>query len=242
MKACTQNPIIIAEGFKGGVGKSTLAVTLVEYCIARQMPVTLIETDKTCPDVGAIYRDKIPCEHVDLGKIDGGGWMKLISFAEAHHEETIVINMSAASKSSMTAYNDMIAKGFKLLQRPVIIFFALGIQKQSVVQLRDAIELFSFADRIVGVKNKHNGAVGEFVAYDNAKNNGEFGHIRDMVLPKLQRGLSLKMFDDDLSLADLLVDKKLEFSEKVALNDWVSHVFAEYDGISDIFQLPKQHV
>lgn len=238
MKACTKNPIILAEGFKGGVGKSMLAMTLIEYCMACKFPVALVETDKTCPDVGAIYSDRIPCKYVNLGKIDGAGWMDLIGCAETHPGETIVVNMSAESKNSVAQYNDLIVNCFKLLQRPVNIFFALGIQKQSVVQLKDAIKLFSFANRIVGVKNLYNGAISEFVAYDEAKNNGEFAQVLDMVLPKLQSSLSLKIFDDDMPLANLLADKDLAIREKAVLNDWVSRVFAEYDGMRGDLQLP----
>ena len=224
------NPIIFAESFKGGVGKSMVAVTLAEYCKARNISVSIIDTDKTCPDVDAIYSGKTPCRCIDLGKVDGGGWIELFDFAETHHE-TIIVNMSAASKKSMTENKHIIANCLGLLKRPLNLFFALGIQRQSVDQLKAALALFPDANLVVAVKNLQNGDQDEFFNYDNAKSSGEFADVREIFLPKLHARLSLKVTDDGATISEMLEGDLLIDREKDMLKRWIEGIFSEYDGV-----------
>ena len=47
------------DGEKGGVGKSLFARVMVQYCIDRGFPYTLVEADRSNPDVGVIYPDLV---------------------------------------------------------------------------------------------------------------------------------------------------------------------------------------
>lgn len=44
------------DGKKGGVGKSLVARTMIQYCLDRQLPFVGVETDRSNPDVASFYR------------------------------------------------------------------------------------------------------------------------------------------------------------------------------------------
>ncbi|BAZ47076.1 mobilization protein MobD-like protein (plasmid) [Chondrocystis sp. NIES-4102] len=49
--------IHLIDGEKGGVGKSFVAKTMVQYAIDRKFPYVAVETDRSNPDVANIYGD-----------------------------------------------------------------------------------------------------------------------------------------------------------------------------------------
>ena len=58
-----KDTIFYVGGGKGGVGKSIVSLTLVDYLITKYSEtktVHLIETDESNPDVGRVYKGKIP--------------------------------------------------------------------------------------------------------------------------------------------------------------------------------------
>lgn len=48
--------IHLIDGEKGGVGKSLVARTKVQYCLDRNLPFVAVETDRSNPDVAGIYK------------------------------------------------------------------------------------------------------------------------------------------------------------------------------------------
>ena len=58
-----KNTIFYVGGGKGGVGKSMVSMTLVQFLIDRYgeyKTIHLIETDESNPDVGRVYKGHIP--------------------------------------------------------------------------------------------------------------------------------------------------------------------------------------
>lgn len=52
----------MSGGEKGGVGKSVFTKTLVQYCIDKDYPFNLFETDRSNPDVMRTYGKTVPCK------------------------------------------------------------------------------------------------------------------------------------------------------------------------------------
>ena len=50
--------IVMVGGEKGGVGKSMVCKTLVEYHIERDLPFTVFDTDRSNPDVWRLFQDR----------------------------------------------------------------------------------------------------------------------------------------------------------------------------------------
>ncbi len=49
--------IHLIDGEKGGVGKSFVGRTMIQYCLDRNFPFIALETDRTNPDVAGAYKD-----------------------------------------------------------------------------------------------------------------------------------------------------------------------------------------
>jgi hypothetical protein len=225
------NPIIFVEGYKGGVGKSIVALTLIEYCKSRDMKVAIIDTDTTNPDIDNIYHGTLPCKKINLEEKDGGGWIKIASFAH-DHPETIIVSMKAGSKDSTLINSTMVTDCLKLLNRPVNLFFVLGIQKQSVALFVEALELFPSANAVVAVKNLKNGDLDEFFNYDDVKKDGFIpDHVIDMTFPRVHASVSLQLTDDDVTISDLLASDSLRIGQRAALQGWIGQIYACYDAM-----------
>jgi len=48
--------IHLIDGEKGGVGKSLVARTMIQYCLDKKMPFVPVETDRSNPDVAGVYK------------------------------------------------------------------------------------------------------------------------------------------------------------------------------------------
>ena len=56
--------IHLIDGEKGGVGKSFVARTMIQYTLDRNLPMVAVETDRSNPDVARVYEDI--CEYAVL--------------------------------------------------------------------------------------------------------------------------------------------------------------------------------
>ena len=53
----TLGTIHLIDGEKGGVGKSFVARTMIQYALDKDFPFTAVETDRSNPDVAGVYKD-----------------------------------------------------------------------------------------------------------------------------------------------------------------------------------------
>lgn len=227
MNAKISNPIIIVESFKGGVGKSMVAITLLEYFRTQNIPVSLVETGGSQSDIWRTYNDKINSFHIDPKEEGGAGLLKLVEVAESN-PETLIVNMHADSKCSAESNRDAIANRLLSLTRPVFVFFVMGIQKISVIGLKEALEVYKGADFVV-VKNQKNDEGDEFFKYGEAKEKGEFPRILEIDFPKIHSLISLKITDHGLPISEMLEENILGVGEKAALQVWINTIFKSYE-------------
>ena len=79
-----KDTIYYVGGGKGGVGKSMVSLTLIQYLIDKygeSKTINLIETDESNPDVGRVYRGKIPVTNVILDEGEKG-WILMSELIE----------------------------------------------------------------------------------------------------------------------------------------------------------------
>jgi cellulose biosynthesis protein BcsQ len=94
-----RDTIFYVGGGKGGVGKSMVSMTLVQFLIDRygdSKSIHLIETDESNPDVGRVYKGKIPVTNVILDE-DEKGWILMSEVIETSTDTLFVINSAARS-------------------------------------------------------------------------------------------------------------------------------------------------
>ena len=104
----------------------------------------------------------------------------------------------------------------------------LGIQKVSVVGLKEALDVYKGTDFVV-VKNLKNGDLDEFSTYEEAKETGEFPHVLEIELPRIYAQISLKVTDNGLPISEMLEENTLKFGDRAALQGWINTIFKSYE-------------
>ena len=94
--------IYVVGGSKGGVGKSMVAMAIIDYLHQRQEPVLLLESDTSNPDVWKAYRDTVASELVGLDEADG--WVRFVNACEERPDHTVVLNTAARNNQGVAAY------------------------------------------------------------------------------------------------------------------------------------------
>jgi hypothetical protein len=90
--------MIFSTGAKGGVGKSTLAILMVEALLEAEVPVACLEGDERSPSLAAKYRSHpdVQVATVDLSSLRSDAGVALLGNAvEALEAQYIVVNTPA---------------------------------------------------------------------------------------------------------------------------------------------------
>ena len=94
-----KDTVFYVGGGKGGVGKSMLSLALVQFLIDKygdEKEIHVIETDESNPDVGRVYKGKIPVTAAILDE-EEKGWILVADTIERSRDTLFVINSAARS-------------------------------------------------------------------------------------------------------------------------------------------------
>jgi hypothetical protein len=91
--------IHFVHGEKGGVGKSFFARLLVEYCIEKKLEFTLVETDRSNPDVGDYYQEI--CERVFFSEDEKRSYDVDLIF-DLSEVKPVIVNLPAQVEVALT--------------------------------------------------------------------------------------------------------------------------------------------
>ncbi len=185
-------PIYLVGGSKGGVGKSMVTMSLIDYLQGNGESVVLIETDTSNPDVWKTYGESTKGELVNLEEADG--WIKLINICgdDSNKESTIVINTRAANNQGVQKYGETLNSTLEELGRTLIALWVINRQRDSLELLKDFREALPNA-LVHVVRNGYFGEESKYQLYNGSK-------IRAAVEEKGGKSLT---FPD---MADLLAD------------------------------------
>ncbi|MDJ0647065.1 MAG: mobilization protein [Xenococcaceae cyanobacterium MO_188.B19] len=95
--------IHLIDGEKGGVGKSFVARTMVQYCLDRNLPFTAVETDRSNPDVSRAYRDI--CQYAVLSE-DEKQADKADRIFEMAMDKPVIVSLPSQVHRAMKAWID----------------------------------------------------------------------------------------------------------------------------------------
>jgi len=84
--------IHLIDGEKGGVGKSLVARTMIQYCLDKNIAMTAVETDRSNPDVSGIYKGL--CQ-LALFSEDDRQANKADRIFELAVEKPVIVNLAA---------------------------------------------------------------------------------------------------------------------------------------------------
>jgi hypothetical protein len=202
--------IFLVGGGKGGVGKSLLSMTVVDYLDGTGSGPYLVETDTSVPDVYKTYKDAVGGELVNLDEREG--WIDLVNLVEGRPESTIVINTGARNQTGISNFGRTLGKALPQLKRKLIVFWLIDRKRESLELLADFSEALPEAEIHV-VRNMYLGTEKKFELYNGSKMKAtietsggrslNFPELADRVTDAMNKGrLTIAKASTELSLGD----------------------------------------
>ncbi len=159
-------PLYLVGGGKGGVGKSLLTLTLIDYLQRHDQTPMLVETDTSNPDVMKAVQAEVECAAFDLDEADG--WISLVNFCAEHPDTPVVINTAARSNHGVARYGSTLGNTLDELKRQLVVFWIINRQRDSLELLLEFTTHFPGAIIHV-VRNTWFGDADRFTLYRDSK-------------------------------------------------------------------------
>jgi hypothetical protein len=164
-----KDTIFYIGGGKGGVGKSMVSLTLIQFLIDRYgetKTIHLIETDESNPDVGRVYKNKIPVTPALLDEKEDG-WIHMVNIIEQSHDTLFVINSAARSNMGIRKHGRNLTAVLENGKLPYefVVFWPMNRQKDSVTLLEEFLQYVTYGS-VYPIRNNYFGDTGDFALYD----------------------------------------------------------------------------
>jgi hypothetical protein len=238
-------PIVFIDGDKGGVGKSAACSALADWCIARNIPIAVVDGDARNPDVGRMFDQLVPVGHANLRVHDG--WMDLMDFVHANMDRTIMISMPAGIGSELSKEAHKFMRMSKDLGRNVGLVWVINRTIDSVNLLNPALTALGEDLKAKFVlKNLFFGEAEKFRRWDDSNTKKKFESSGGLTLPfaELHERVMDKLFADvgnimPYSAAAVPMKEfqnsphKLSPSENVELHTWLQENEKTFRAIAD---------
>jgi len=158
--------IYLVGGSKGGVGKSLVAMSTVDYLLERGENVLLIESDTSNPDTWKAYKDTTETELLNLDEADG--WIQLVNLCDNKPDSIVVINTAARNNKAVTAYGETLNSTLAELKRKLVTLWVINRQRDSLELLKEYMD--AIPNTIIHVvRNSYFGEEKKFELYNNSK-------------------------------------------------------------------------
>lgn len=169
---------IYVTGGKGGIGKSTETIALVDYLSSNGDAVLLLDADPVNADSSAAFKNgkqaNVACERVRVrsedadGQIDASGLMSVLDMAHESKAMHTVVDAPAGETTLLVEAGSIIVEGCKSVKmKSVIVWMVDSVDRTAVNALAAAWESIKDADTIVIVKNHRKG--NNFDCFEDSK-------------------------------------------------------------------------
>ena len=230
----TKPAVIIVGADKGGVGKTTVTRTLLDYFAARKVPTRAFDTEAPKGTLKRFHPDVT--DVVDVTKIPD----QMQIFDTLSDSSVTVIDVRAGLLSpTLTSLRDI---GFiDAAKKGQISFSVFHILGPSITSLDEIAETAEFLDdaRYFLVKNFINNT--HFFEWDQATYNAYFRRIKDAVeisIPKLNEMACEQVELASVPFLTFIANKgpngdsaSYSFVLRGYVRHWLGHVWSEYDRI-----------
>jgi hypothetical protein len=242
----TKPSVIIVGADKGGVGKTTVTRTLLDYFLARKVPTRAFDTEAPKGTLKRFHPDVT--EVVDVTKIPDQ--MQIFDTLSDSTVTLIDVRSGLLSPTLTALRNIGFIDAAKKGQINLSIFHILG---PTITSLDEIVETAEFINdvRYFLVKNFINNT--HFFEWDQATYNSYFRRIKDAVevsIPKLNEMACEQVELASVPFLTFIANKKANgeaaaysFVLRGYVRHWLGHVWSEYDRIKlvDIVS-PKEQV
>jgi hypothetical protein len=222
-------PIYMVSGGKGGVGKSIVAMALLDYFGQIGVDCLLIETDNSNPDVYKAYKDAVQCEMLSLDKSDG--WIDLVNLcAEAGNEKkAIVINGAARNSEGVDKFGEILRGILPELKRELITLWVINTQRDSVELLKDYMRVMEGLPVHV-IRNGCFGDEAEFKLYNGSAVKKAVEKVgKSVTISELAKRVSTVLYNDRKTIAGAVAEMPL--GNKAELLRWRGECKKMFEGI-----------
>jgi hypothetical protein len=110
-------------GSFGGVGKSLVAMAVLDCLLGSGRPTVLVEADSQVPDVWKAYHERLSTECLDLRKAEG--WINLINACGEQPDAAFVVNTPPGMSPAVRKYGTMLDGALEELRREVVGLWAV---------------------------------------------------------------------------------------------------------------------
>ena len=226
--------VIIVGADKGGVGKTTVMRTLLDYFLARKVPTRAFDTESPKGTLKRFHPDVT--DIVDVTKIPDQ--MQIFDTLSENAVTLIDVRAGLLSPTLTALRNIGFIDAAKKGQITVSIFHVLG---PSIASLDEIVETAEVANdvRYFLVKNFINNT--HFFEWDQATYNSYFKRIKDAVeitIPKLNEMACEQVEIASVPFLTFIANKKANgeaatysFVLRGYVRHWLGNVWAEYDRI-----------
>ncbi len=205
-------------GSKGGVGKSLVAMAVIDALLERHEPVLLVECDTSNPDVAKVYGGAVPTELINLDEADG--WIHLVNVCDGKPECTVVVNTAARNNEAVTRFGATLDSSIEELGRELVALWVINRQRDSVELLKQFVEAVPQA-LVHVVRNGHWGAEPKFELFNESRARRDLVEARGgkcVTFPDLADRVADDIYSKRLSFARGLVE--LPLGNRAELARW----------------------
>ncbi len=163
-----RDTIFYVGGGKGGVGKSMVSLSLIDFLITQyggMKAIHLIETDESNPDVGRVYKGKIPVSTAILDENEKG-WIRMAELIERSSDTLFVINSAARSNLGIRKNGRNFVTVLENGKVPYdfVTFWPMNRQKDSVTLLEDFLLNVTYGP-VFPIRNSYFGEEEDFTLF-----------------------------------------------------------------------------
>lgn len=215
--------VIFIGGSKGGVGKSLMAMIILNYFISKEEKPILIETDTDNPDVLKAYSTKTEdnefvgknCDILTCNMDTDAGWEKLLDVINENPDRIIVINSGARNSMALANYGEVLNElpNFKTI-------WLINTKADSMNLLTKYMRIVH--KPICVIKNGFFGGDGDFKEFEGSK--AANAGLKSVYLPKATEAVTNAIYTQRKAIDELLNSNVLTFGQRMLARSWVNKI------------------
>jgi hypothetical protein len=216
-KDAKKGDIYVVGGGKGGVGKSTTTIALVDSLEQAGVKVLVIESDTSNPDVWKMYKDQIETRLIDLDHANG--WIDLVNACDEFKEHVVVINTAARNNKGVVAYGETLNSTLVELGRELTTLWVINRQRDSLELLKEYRDALP-GTKVHVIRNGYFGDEQKFELYNSSKTREmiESEGGKSLLLPDLADRVSDDLYSKRLSVSKAMTE--LPIGNRAELSRW----------------------
>jgi hypothetical protein len=216
-------PVYLVAGGKGGVGKSMMALVLIDQLLSLGKKVLYFETDTSNPDVWfCLERDatNAPGEPIDGVRMHTvqiempDAWAAMLTLIDAHRDHVVVIGTASRTGDCIRQNGDIFKTGLPLIDRKVITLWVIDVQRDAVMQLKDHLHVFPDSETHV-IKNSLFGSLFPYYEGSDVQQHIESQGGLALSLPRLPLCVVNSLYSERMAISQAM--EVLPIGNKVLL-------------------------